>query len=119
MTSSGDQGTRAIMAFDIRLWRAVQSQCLRGVNVRPGCCLPVDQSMQQVRHMGLGGDTFRPSHSRSDQQGLFIVMQNQREGIDHIPVAACSPQHEVFQLPEGLWEFQKRAHRCEMHRTSD
>ena len=51
---------------------------------RPANHLAIDQPMQQVQHMGLGGHARSQGHFHSHQHGLFIVMQNQRQNVDHL-----------------------------------
>ena len=52
--------------------------------------------------MGLGRNAcFQRQFDRA-QHRLLIVMQNQREDIDHLPVAAGVFEQVRLQLPEGI-----------------
>jgi hypothetical protein len=62
------------------------------VDVGPTDRLSVDQTMQQVQHVGLGCDALCQGHFHGDPHGLFImpeaclrhdVMQNQCQDINH------------------------------------
>lgn len=55
--------------------------------------------------MGLGRDAFGQSHLHSNQHRLFIMLQDQRQNIDHLAIAAGSSQHLVLQLSEGPGQF--------------
>jgi hypothetical protein len=46
------------------------------------------------------GDTLGQGHFYGDQHSLFIVMQNQRQDIDHFPITARLAQHEILLLFE-------------------
>jgi len=116
MTASGGPGTQAVIAFDIGLWFALKDQHLWRIDVRATRRLSVDQPVQKVQHMGLGRDTLGQRHFHSDQHGLFVmlkaclqhdVIQDQRQDIDHLPIATRFAQHEVLQLFEVQREFRK------------
>ncbi len=96
MAASGGPGPQAIIAFDIGLWLTAQSECLWCVDVRPTDRLSVDQTVQKVQHMGFGCDALSQRHLHSDQHGLFVVVQNQRKDVDHLPVTAGATQHDVL-----------------------
>ena len=87
MAAPRDVGTQAIIAFDIGLGFMVQEQRLRGIKRRPIDCLAIDQSVQKVQHMGLGRHTCCQGHFHRSQHGLLIVMQDQRQDVDHLSVA--------------------------------
>ena len=83
MVASCFPRAQAVIAFNVCLWFMAQSKGLRRFDVRPAGRLSVDQSVQEVQHMGLCGDTLGQGHFHGDQHGLFIVMQDQRQDIDH------------------------------------
>jgi hypothetical protein len=107
MMASGGPGPQTIIAFDIGFWFALKDQRLRRIDVGPADRLSVDKTVQKVQHMGLGRDTFSQGHFHGDQHSLFVVMQNQRQDVDHLPVTAGATQHEILQLLEGWREFGK------------
>jgi len=107
MAAPRDVGTQAIIAFDIGLGFMVQEQRLRGIKRRPIDCLAIDQSVQKVQHMGLGRHTCCQGHFHRSQHGLLIVMQDQRQDVDHLSVATGTAQHLVLQLPERDWHFEE------------
>ena len=116
MAASGGLRPQTIIALDIRFWFATQSQWsplvhvnmhCRAVDVRPTNRLSVDQTMKKIQHMGLGRDALGNGHFHGDQHRLFILMQNQRQDLDHLPVTAGLAQHEVLQLFECRREFRE------------
>lgn len=52
--------------------------------------------------MGLGGNAGSQCQFDRTQHRLLIVVQNQREDIDHLPVAAGVLEKVRLQLPEGI-----------------
>jgi len=108
MAASCAQCTQIIIAFDIGLWLAAQSKGLRCVDVRPAGRLSVDQPVQKIQDMVFCGDTLGQGHFYGDQHSLFIVMQNQRQDIDHFPITARLAQHEILLLFECRGGFRER-----------
>lgn len=88
MAASGGLRPQTVVSFDIHFWFAAQSQCLWDVDVRPTNRLSVDQTMKKVQHRGLGGDALGNGHFHGDPHRLFIMVQNQRQDLDHLPVTA-------------------------------
>ena len=107
MAALGDLDAQAIIAFDIGRRFAAQYQRLRGIKRRPTGRFAIDQSMQQVQHMGLGRHAGCQGHFNRSQHGLLIVMQDERQNVDHLAVAARFAQHLILQLPEGLGQFRE------------
>ncbi len=58
--------------------------------------------------MGFGRDTLGQGQFHGAQHCLFIMMQNQRQDIDHLTIATGAAQHLLLQLPEGQRQFDKR-----------
>ena len=83
MVASDTLGPQAVIALDIGLWFAVQGQCLRSIQWRSAHDLAVDQSVQQVQQMGLGGHALGQGKLHGDEHSLFIVMQHQGKDIHH------------------------------------
>ena len=102
--ASGDVSPQAVVAFDIGLWLAAQGQGLRSIEGRPSDDLAVDQPVQEVQHMGLGRHALGQGQFHRRQHGLFIVLENQGEDVDHLAVPAGLAQQLLLQLPEGVSE---------------
>jgi hypothetical protein len=83
MATPGNLGTQAVIAFDIGLGFAAQDKRLRGIKGRPANHLAIDQPVQQVQNMGLGGHARCEGQLHRRKYSLFIVMQDQRQDIDH------------------------------------
>ena len=96
MAAPCDLRAQAVIAFDIGLGFAAQHQRLWRVERRPTNYLAIDQPVQQVQHMGLGGHASREGHLHRRQHSLFIVMQNQCQDIDHLSVATRLAQHMIL-----------------------
>jgi hypothetical protein len=54
MTASRDPDTKTVISLDIGLGLAPEHQCLRGDDVRTAGRLAINQSVEEVQHMGLG-----------------------------------------------------------------
>ena len=93
MAAPDDLGAQAIIAFDIGLGFMVQDQRLRGIKRRPANHLAIYQPVQQVQHMGLGGHARCQSHFHCGQNSLLIMVQDERQDIDHLSVATGAAQH--------------------------
>ena len=63
--------------------------------------------MQHVENVGLGGDTGLQSQLDRAQHSPLVVMQNERQDLDHLPVAAWSLKQMTLQLPEGFGHLEK------------
>jgi len=48
--------------------------------------------MQHVENVGLGGHTGFQSQLDCMQDSLLVVMQNERQDLDHLPVATRAPE---------------------------
>ena len=93
MAASGVPGSQAIIAFDIGLGFAAQDQSLGRVDVRPASGLAVNQPVQDVQHVRLGRHALGQSLLHGLQHGLFIVMQDKRQDLDHLPISTRAAQH--------------------------
>jgi hypothetical protein len=88
MTASCALGTQAVIAFDIGLGLKPQDQRSRRIDVGFGGGLAVNQPVQKVQHMGLGRNTCREGHFHGNQHGLFVVLEDKSEDIDHVTITA-------------------------------
>ena len=100
MAASSDLGTQAVIAFDISLRLAVQSQRLRCVQWRAVYHLAVNQPVQEIQHMGLGGHALSQRQLNGGEHGLFIVVLHEGTDIHHFPVTARFAEHVILQLSE-------------------
>ena len=57
--------------------------------------------------MGLGRHALGQGEFHGGQYGLLIVLQDERENIDHLPVSTRTAQHLILQLPEGHGQFRE------------
>ena len=57
--------------------------------------------------MGLGCHALGQGQFHCGQHGLFVVLENQGEDVDHLPITAGLAQHLLLQLPEGRRELGK------------
>ena len=87
-----------VIANDIGLRLLHQAQGLRRIDRRCWRRLAVDKAMQHVENVGLGGDTGFQSQLDRAQHSLLIVMQNERQDLDHLPVAAWALEQMTLQL---------------------
>ena len=80
---------QAVVALDIGLaarWRRLRA-C--GASIGGGRVgLAVDQPVQEVQDMGLGRHAGLQRQLDGAEHGLFVVLQDQGEDLDHLPVAA-------------------------------
>ena len=58
--------------------------------------------------MHLGGHACFQREFYSTQNGVFVMVQNQGQDIDHLAVATFSAQHMLLQGAEGLWHLCER-----------
>ena len=63
--------------------------------------------MQHVQHVRLGGDACLECHLDGKEHGIFIVLQDQSENLDHLPIAAPPFEQVLLQRSEGLRQFGK------------
>ena len=50
--------------------------------------LAVDQSMQEIQHVRFGRHALSQSQFNRNQHSLFVMMQDQRQDIDHLAITA-------------------------------
>ena len=107
MAASGNLGAQAVIAFDIGLRLTGQDQRLWGIKRWPANHLAIDQPVQQVQHMGLGGQACRQGHFHGGQHSLLIVVQDERKDIDHLTITTGAAQYLVLQLSEWDGKFEE------------
>jgi hypothetical protein len=90
-----------VVALDVSLRFVRQGQRLRRLYRRRVHWLPVDQAMQQVQNMRLGRDASLQRQFDGGEHGLFVVLENESQDLDHLAVAAWRLKHALLQSPEG------------------
>ena len=58
--------------------------------------------------MGLGRRASLQRQFDGGEHGLFIMLENQGQNLDHLAVAARRLEHALLQSPEGRRQFDKR-----------
>ena len=100
--------SQSIIAIDIGFRRRIQGQSLRRIDLWMVGLLPVNQPVQEVQDMRLGGHACVQRQFYGTQNGVFIMVQNQRQDIDHLAVSAFLAQHVVLQAAEGFGHLDER-----------
>ena len=75
-----------------------------------GCrrSLAVDQAVEKVEDVGLGGDARLKRQLDRAKHRLLIMLQHQRQDLGHLPITAGAPQELALQLLEGLGQLRER-----------
>ena len=80
--------SQGIVSFDIGLGLVDERQGLRRIDSRRREGFAVDEAMQQVQHMRFGRNAGLQCHVDGRQDGLFIVLKDERQDVDHLPIAS-------------------------------
>src|SRR5271156_5814263 len=99
---------QGIVALDVGPWFGSQRQSLRRLYRRRFRWLPVDQAVQQVQDMGLRRDAGLQRQVDGGEHGLFVMLEDQGQNLDHLAVAARRLEHALLQSPEGGRQLDKR-----------
>ena len=91
-----------VIAIDIGPGLIPQGKSLRGIDIGRAGRLAVDQSVQDIQHMGLGRNPGFQSQFHGGQHGLFIVLQHQGQHLGHFPIAPAPPEQMMLELAEGI-----------------
>ncbi len=75
---------------------------LRGVDPGDLVRLAVDQPVQEAEDVGLGGDARVERQLDRTQHRLLIMLQDQREGLYHLPITTRMFEKIALQLPERI-----------------
>ena len=73
----------------------------------PLVVLPSTRRCRRFNTWGLGRDALGQGHFHGDQHGLLIVVQDQCQDIDHLPVSARPAEHQILQLAEGCGQLRE------------
>src|ERR1700734_2196945 len=95
---------QGVVAIDVGL-RLGQRQSLRRLYHRRVRWLPVDQAVQKVQDMGLRRRASLQRQLDGSEHGLLVMLQNERQDLDHLAVAAWRLEHALLQSPEGGRQF--------------
>ncbi len=63
--------------------------------------LAVDQPAQHIQNMRLGWRASLQRQFDGGEYGLFVMLENQGQNLDHLAVAARRLEHALLQSPEG------------------
>src|SRR3546814_8840273 len=88
--------TQGIVSCHIGLWLAVQGQRLRGIDPGWVPVLAVDQPVQQVQDMGLGGNTCFQRQLDSTAHRLLVMVQDQRQRSEEHTSELQSLMHSSY-----------------------
>ena len=97
--------SQGIVSFNIGLGLVDERQGLRRIDGRRSEEFAIDKAMQQVQHMRLGRNTGLQRHVDGGQDGLFIVLKDKRQDIDHLPISTRLLKQVLLQGPECIGEL--------------
>src|ERR1700679_4367269 len=95
------EAAQSVGALDVGLRLGGQRQSLGRLYRRRVRWLPVDQAVQQVQDMGLRRRAGLQRQLDGGEHGLLVMLQNERQDLDHLAVAAWRLEHALLQSPEG------------------
>src|ERR1700683_3413084 len=88
-----------LVAVDGRARLPIPGERMRRLDRRCGGRFAVDQPMQKVENMRLCRSTVAERQLNGTQHSLFIVMQNERQYLHHLPVAPRLLEKMLLQPP--------------------
>jgi hypothetical protein len=94
---------KAIVTADISDRLPGQNQGLRRPDGGRNRRLAVRQAVKMVEDMGFGGDAILQGKFDGGQDGLFVVVQDKRQDLHHLPIATRNTPEALLQAFEGLW----------------
>lgn len=100
--------SQIVIAIDVGLWSRFQGQGTWRIDHRMVGLLAVNQPVKQVQNVRLGRHPGFQRQVYGTQNGVFVVVENQRQDIDHLPITALFAQHVVLQTAEGFWHLSER-----------
>lgn len=69
--------------------------------------------------MGLGRNARFQLHRYGRQNRILVVLQDQRQDLDHFPVTAQRTQKLLLKPPEAVWQLQERRTIAQRSRLSN
>src|ERR1700722_13675995 len=97
-----------IVAFDVGLRLGGERQSTRRLHDWWVDWLAVDEPVQQVENVGLGRRAGLQSQFDGSEHGLFVMLEDESQNLDHLAVASRRLEHALLQSPEGKREFGER-----------
>ena len=97
-----------VVALDVGLRFGGERQSIRRLHSWWVDRLAVDQAVQQVQNMRLGWRAGLQRQFDGGEHGLFVVLEDESENLDHLAVAARRLEQALLQSPEGEREFGER-----------
>src|SRR5579872_5563068 len=94
-----------VIALDVGLRLGYQRQRLRRHYRRRVHRLSVDQAMQQIQDVRLGGCTGLQRQFDGGEHSLLIMLKNEGQDVDHFAVAAWHFEYTLLQSLEGGRQF--------------
>ena len=91
-----------IVALDVGLWLFGQAQRLRRIRDRRLDRLAINQPVQEIEDMDLGWHPGLQRHLHGRQHDLLVMLQDERQDLDHLAVAAGLPEQMLLQPFEGF-----------------
>ena len=107
--AGASRGAQAIISCDIGLWLIAQHQSRWRCHIWLVGRGAIHQPVEQVQNVGFGWNAGLQYHFHRTKHGLLIVMQHQRQDIDHFSIPAGLAQHLILQLSEGIRHLDKRS----------
>ena len=98
-----------VIAGNVGLGLLAQDQGLRRIDRLDLAGLAIDQAVQEVEHMGLGRNAGLECELDGPEHRLLVVMQHQRQDLDHLPVAAWMLEQVALQATERLGQINERS----------
>lgn len=100
--------SQGVVSFNISLGFIGERQCLRGIEGWRREGFAVNEPMQQVQHMRLGRNARLQRHVDGRQDCLLVVLQDERQDIDHLPIAPRLLEQVLLQGPECIGKLDER-----------
>jgi len=91
-----------IVALDVGLWLFGQAQRLRRIRDRRLDRLAINQPVQEIEDMDLDWHPGLQCHLHGRQHDLLVMLQDERQDLDHLAVAAGLPEQMLLQPFEGF-----------------
>src|ERR1700688_4360393 len=97
-----------VVALDVGLWFGGERQSIRRLYGWWVDRLAVDQSLQHVQNMRLGRRAGLQRQFDGGEHGLFVMLEDESQNLDHLAVATRRLEHALLQSPEGRRQFDER-----------
>src|ERR1700722_15292627 len=88
--------TEGVVSLNVGSWFGSQRQSLGRLYRRRVRWLPVDQAVQQVQDMRLRRGACLQRQFDRGEHGLFVMLEDQGQDLDHLAVAARRFEHALL-----------------------